>query len=1032
MPKWTKEQELAINTEGSNIIISAGAGSGKTAVLTERVITKLKNGTHINELLILTFTNNAAAEMKERIKKAISKIPELSEEMNLIESASITTFDAYVLSLVKKYHYYLNLDAGLSIIDSSIIKLEKQKIIDQIFESKYKEKNQNFINFVTKYCAKNDKILRKKILSLDSSLDLIINKEEYISNYIENYYSVDNLNLLFKSYEDLILNKVNSIKNSLENMGYEIEEKPYQKFYTILSPLIQSNTYDEVRSSINFTMPRLPNGSTEKAKYYKTQISEIAKSIKDLCYFNKEALLDNLKSTKDDANIIIEIIRELHQKTENYKYSKNMFEFNDISKLAIKLIKSNELVRENLKNSFKEIMIDEYQDTSDMQETFISLIENNNVYMVGDVKQSIYRFRNANPDIFKIKYDKYKNNDGGIKIDLNKNFRSREQVLDSINEIFNHIMDDFIGNANYQKEHKLIFGNQGFYIFGSNKYNNNLEIYNYEKDKDHTKEEIEAFIIGNDIKDKIKAKYQVLDEEIQRDITYKDFCILMDRTSSFDIYKKVFDYLQIPLNIYKDEDILFTDEVCLINNILGLIINIKKEGNNTSNKFYFTSIARSYLYSIEDETIYQIITNNKITETNIYQKCLEISKNIDSMSNYEIIETIINEFDFFNKMITVGNLNYRTIILNNLLDKAKSLNDVGMNIYDMKEYFENLMENQEVIKLPAIISDSNSVTITNIHKSKGLEYKICYFSGFHKEFNLQDMKDKILYSNTYGLIMPSYNEGFSNTFIKTIFKEDNVKNEISEKIRLLYVALTRAKEKMIIVTSLDNDKFYITNSSNVIDDLDRMKYKSFKDILNSVYTYIEKYITNIPIPLINNEYKIAKNINLNDLNNSKEIINIEEKEIIKETLKENHFSKEENKLITNEEKENMKFGTNLHYMLENINLKEPNYNILNDNEKSILSDLLKNSIFSNINNAKIYQEYEFIDIKENEEKVGIIDLMLEYADHIDIIDYKLKHTDDPAYKKQLQGYKSFIESKTHKKAFTYLYSLATRTLTKID
>ena len=1032
MPKWTKEQELAINTEGSNIIISAGAGSGKTAVLTERVITKLKNGTHINELLILTFTNNAAAEMKERIKKAISKIPELSEEMNLIESASITTFDAYVLSLVKKYHYYLNLDAGLSIIDSSIIKLEKQKIIDQIFASKYQENNQNFINFVTKYCTKNDKILRKKILSLDSSLDLIINKEEYISNYIENYYSENNLNSLFKSYEALILNKVNSIKNSLENMGYEIEEKAYQKFYTVLSPLIKSTSYDEIRSSINFTMPRLPNGSTEKAKYYKTQISEIAKSIKELCYFNKEALLNNLKSTKNDASIIIEIIKELHQKTENYKYSKNMFEFNDISKLAIKLIKNNELVRENLKNSFKEIMIDEYQDTSDMQETFISLIENNNVYMVGDVKQSIYRFRNANPDIFKIKYDKYKNNDGGIKIDLNKNFRSREQVLDSINEIFNHIMDDFIGNANYQKEHKLIFGNQGFYIFGSNKYNNNLEIYNYEKDKDHTKEEIEAFIIGNDIKDKINAKYQVLDEETQRDITYKDFCILMDRTSSFDIYKKVFDYLQIPLNIYKDEDILFTDEVCLINNILGLIINIKKEGNSTFIKFYYTSIARSYLYSIEDETIYQTVINNKIKETDIYQKCLEISKNIDSMSNYEIIETIINEFNFYNKMITVGNLNYRTIILNNLLDKAKNLNDVGMNIYDMKEYFENLMENQEVIKLPAIISDSNSVTITNIHKSKGLEYKICYFSGFHKEFNLQDMKDKILYSNVYDLIMPSYNEGFSNTFIKTIFKEDNVKNEISEKIRLLYVALTRAKEKMIIVTSLDNDKFYITNSSNVIDDLDRMKYKSFKDILNSVYTYIEKYITNIPIPLINNEYKIAKNINLSDLNNSKEIINVEEKELAKETLKENHFSKEENKLITNEEKENMKFGTNLHYMLENINLKNPNYNILNDNEKSILSDLLKNSIFSNINNAKIYQEYEFIDIKENEEKVGVIDLMLEYDDHIDIIDYKLKHTDDPAYKKQLEGYKSFIETKTHKKAFTYLYSLTTRTLTKID
>ena len=215
------------------------------------------------------------------------------------------------------------------------------KIVYQIFASKYQENNQNFINFVTKYCIKNDKILRKKILSLDSSLDLIINKEEYISNYIENYYSEDNLNSLFKSYESLILNKVNSIKNSLENMGYEIEEKAYQKFYTVLSPLIKSTSYDEIRSSINFTMPRLPNGSTEKAKYYKTQISEISESIKELCYFNKEALLNNLKSTKNDASIIIEIIKELHQKTENYKYSKNMFEFNDISKLAIKLIKSN-------------------------------------------------------------------------------------------------------------------------------------------------------------------------------------------------------------------------------------------------------------------------------------------------------------------------------------------------------------------------------------------------------------------------------------------------------------------------------------------------------------------------------------------------------------------------------------------------------------------------------------------------------------------------------------------------------------------
>ena len=1032
MPNWTKEQEQAIKTEGSNIIISAGAGSGKTAVLTERVITKLKNGIHINELLILTFTNNAAAEMKERIKKAISKLPELSEEMNLIESASITTFDAYVLSLVKKYHYYLGLDAGLSIIDASIIKLEKQKIINQIFENKYKEKNEKFINFITKYCVKNDKPLRKKILSLDSTLDLLINKEDYLNNYIENYYNNQNLENLFLSYEKLILNKINSIKNSLENLGYEIEEKTYQKFSEVLTPLINSTDYNLVRSNLDFTMPRLPNGSDEKAKYYKTQISEITKSLKELCYFDKEVLLNNLRSTKQDAEIIVDIIKDLHKQTETYKYSKNMFEFNDISKLAIKLIKNNKLVRENLKNSFKEIMIDEYQDTSDMQETFISLIENNNVYMVGDVKQSIYRFRNANPDIFKIKYDKYKNNDGGIKIDLNKNFRSREQVLNSINDIFNHIMDDYIGNANYHKEHRLIFGNQDFYTFGNNENNNNLEIYNYEKDKNHTKEEIEAFIIGNDIKKKINDQYQVLDDKTQRNITFKDFCILMDRTSSFDTYKKVFDYLQIPLNIYKDEDILFTDEVCLINNILGLIINIKNNINDTTTKFYFTSIARSYLMNYNDNIIYETITSKQIQNNEIYQKCLEISKNINSMSNYEIIETIIKEFNFYDKMISKGNILYRSIILNNLLEKAQNLNNVGMNIYDMKDYFENLMDNAEVIKLPAIISDSNSVTITNIHKSKGLEYKICYFSGFHKEFNLMDVKDKILYNEKYGLIIPSYNEGFSNTFINTIFKEDNLKNEISEKIRLLYVALTRAKEKMIIVTSLDNDKIYITNNEKVIDDLDRMKYKSFKDILNSVYEYIEQYIVNIEVPSINQAYKLSQNININSLITNTEKILVEEKEYNEEIFEEKHFSKETNKLISREETTNMNFGTEMHYMLENTNLKNPDYTLLSPIEKSILENLLKNDIFKNINHADIYQEYEFIDDNETSEKTGVIDLMLEYNDHIDIIDYKLKNVADNAYKKQLNGYKEYIENKTNKHVDTYLYSLLDRTLTKID
>lgn len=1032
MTSWTKEQLKSIETEGTNIIISAGAGSGKTAVLTERVINKLKNNTHINELLILTFTNNAAAEMKDRIKRKIKENPILKDELKLIESANIMTFDAFTLSLVKKYHYYLDLENNINIIDSSIIKEKKKKIIDQLFNKYYENNNEDFINFVKKYGVKNDKSIRNKLIELDYQLDLLTNKESYLLNYINNYYSDNNINKLFKEYEELILKRIESIKNALLNLSYYIDNDFYLKISNAIKSLINSKTYEEIKNNLDIPTIRMPNGSDELAKYYKAQIFELIKSLKDLCIDSKQTLINDLKSTKNDATIIINILIELNNEINNYKIKHNMFEFNDISKFAIKLLENNENVRTTLKNSFKEIMVDEYQDTSDIQEKFISLIENNNVYMVGDVKQSIYRFRNANPDIFKIKYDKYKNNDGGIKIDLNKNFRSRPEVLDSINQIFNHIMDNEIGNAKYKEEHQLQFGNESYKIEGNNNYNNNLEIYNYIKDDSHTKEEIEAFIIGNDIINKIKNKYKVLDDKNQRDITYKDFCILMDRTTSFNIYKKVFNYLKIPLNIYKDNDILLSDETYIIYNIISLIIDIKNNVFNELDKFYYTSISRSYLYQIDDNTIYKIIKNNKIKETEIYLKCLEISKNIDSLSNEQIIYEIINKFNIYEKMITIGDIKERTIIIDNIINKSIELNEIGNNIYDMKEYFQSLIDSKESIRVPAIITETDSVTITNIHKSKGLEYKICYYSGLHKEFNIMELKSKIIYNNKYGLILPTYDEGFKNTFINFLNKEKYIKEEISEKIRLFYVALTRSKEKMIMVTELNDNEISITDNNEIIDYLKRNSYKSFKDILNSIYNYIEHYITKIEIPEIDNDYQYEKEFNINKFNINLEPLEINEIKYEANIINEEHYSKETNKLLTETEKENMEFGIKMHYLLENINLINPDYSVLNEFEIDTIKSLLNNKIFNNIREAKIYKEYEFIDESDSIEKAGIIDLMLEYNNYIDIIDYKLKNTDDIAYKKQLNGYKTFIQNKTNKKVNIYLYSLIDKKLITID
>ena len=1030
MTKWTEEQMLAIVKGNTNIIVSAGAGSGKTAVLTQRVITNLKKGMHINELLILTFTNNAAMEMKTRIKKAILEDEEIKNEAKLTDSADITTFDAYVLSLVKKYHYLLNLDSDITLIDSSIIKKKKKDFIEEIFDELFTQKNEKFIKFVTDFGTKNARQTKKTILNLDYSFDLITKKEDYLNNYIESYYNKNNLDNLFHQFENTLLKRVESIKNLLLNLSFEVDSDYYDKIYKTLEPLLKSSNYQEIRSNLDFKLSPLRNAS-DKAKYYKEQISKIIKDLKSLTEFHEQVLKDDLLKTKEYAEVIIEILLKLTQKVNAYKFEYQVFEFNDISKFALKILDENEDIRNELKNYYKEIMIDEYQDTSDVQEQFIKYIENNNVYMVGDIKQSIYRFRNANPDIFKIKYDAYKEGNNGFKIDLNKNFRSRGEVLDSINQIFNHIMDDNIGNANYIKEHQLIFGNNTFIEEGNNNYNNNLEIYNYLPDPNFTKEEMEAFIIANDIKKKVTSNYEVFDKNL-RPCKYSDFCILIDRTTAFDTYKKIFDFLNVPINIYKDDNIMISDETSLINNIIKFIINIKNNKFNETSRFCFASIARSYLYQLDDQTIYDTISQNKINESEIYEIAYNISKNLDSLSNEEIIKKIIYDYKFYDKMIIAGNLNYRSIILDNLINKFKELNKVNMTIYEVNDYLDSLINDEESIKIPALLNKNDSVTITNIHKSKGLEYKICYFPSLHKEFNLMDLNNRIIFNTKFGLIIPNYDNGFKSTFVNFLNKETYIKDEISERIRLFYVALTRAKEKMIMVTNLIQNDNCTTDENGIIDYLTRINYRSYKDILESVYPYIHKYIENIDLPEINIGYKYSQknNINIDTEDNHKIIVN--EKEYISELINEEHYSKSENKLITPTEVSNMEYGTHMHYILENTDFKNPDYSLLTNEEQEIIQELLNNQIMSNIKDANIYHEYEFIYENNKQIKTGIIDLMLEYPDHIDIIDYKLKNTNDPAYLKQLNGYKEYIENKNNKPTYIYLYSLLNKELIDLN
>lgn len=1023
MPRWTEEQQLAIDKENTNIIVSAGAGSGKTAVLTARVIRKLKSGVGINHLLILTFTKKAAKEMKERIRKAIIADESIIKELDYLDSSYITTFDSFALSIVKKYSYLLNVRKDVKIADSSIIYFKKKAILDEIFENLYKEKDEKFLKLISDFTIKDDRDIKKHIFDISNKLDLKYNKEEYLDGYIKSYYKENNFENLYKEYLEILKGKIKEINDKLEELSHHADTDFFLKYNDAFIPLLESETYDEIakNSVISFTHLRLPSNSSDEAKSLKEEVKSCLDNlVKIMPWSSYDELKESFFSTKEYIYPIVKIIKMLDSKINEFKHQKDIYDFTDISKMAIRVLKENDDVKEELKYFFKEIMIDEYQDTSDLQEEFVKMIDNDDVYMVGDIKQSIYRFRNANPYLFKYKYGTYAQNNGGFKIDLTKNFRSRLEVIDNVNLIFSAIMNDSLGGADYKVSHKMIFGNKTYIEEGLTTQNNNLEIYNYEYDKTspYSKEEIEIFCIAKDIKEKIENKYQIFDKDkkILRDITYNDFAILLDKSKSFDLYKKVFEYLGIPLTIYTSLNITKEIEISLIKNILKLIISASEKKYDTEFKYAFTSIARSYLFEYTDEEIFNYARYSNYSESSIMKIVNEIKEDIASLSLGEIMSLVISKFSLYTNGIKSGNIENKISSIDSILSIATDLGSVGYGIYEFYDYLENLTEEEYKLEVKKQDYISDSVKIMTIHASKGLEFSICYFASLHSKFNIQDLNDKFSYSEKYGIITPYYNEGIGKTFIKMLYKENYINEEISEKIRLFYVALTRAKEKMIMVTSLDGAK----------ENIQIKDARSFLDMLLSIKDSLTTYCKEVDIKSLNltKNYNLIKEYNYKDaIEKTTDKIYVESLNFKEKEKTSKQISKETKTLLSKEDKEKMEFGTKMHEVFEYLDFKNPNILSLpiSDYFKTKVEKFL--SLIDTKNIINVYKEYEFSYEKDDNYFHGIIDLILEYEDKIKIIDYKLKNIDDENYDKQIKTYKEYLSTKTNKKIETYLFSI---------
>ena len=1045
--RWTDQQRKAFSRFGHNIIVSAGAGSGKTAVLSERVYRLV--GEHridIDRLLVLTFTNKAAAEMKKRIRDKITldesrlfgSEEEKFRQINKIDSSYVMTFDAYAQSLVKKYHYLLGVDRNIGIIDNNVLKTQTEKMLNELMLEKYRSKDPRFIRMIEDFCIKNDDQIREAVGNLNQELDRIYERKEYVEEYDEHFYSQEELDRTLIKYTETLQMIIRKIRSEINELSEEVDTG---LMFRNTDPLFQSNTYNEIKESASICEPtgsRLPKGTSDKAKKLNKKIKDQIDDLKKCTIQSEEEIKQEICDTKEYSDCLLELAQELNSRLMKFKKGNNLYSFSDIFRMSIDLVNDHEEIRKEIAEGFEEILIDEYQDTNDLQEEFISRIAHDNVYMVGDIKQSIYRFRNANPDLFKYKYETFlADDDHNELIELPHNFRSRKEVLEDIDVIFDRLMDANIGGADFKKAHHMKAGRSDRTIAGQNQH---MEILSYVHDKKEypfdsiDKHEVEAFITAQDIQKKINEGFKVRDfiegkdgkkEEIIREASYRDFCILIDRKTNFDLYKKILSYYNIPVVIERDETMSGSDLSIVMKAIFNLLVCLDEDRKDASFRMSYASLARSFLVEKSDSELYDIITQNRYETTDLYQKLLKIREGIEYKTISLILDEIIETFDIYSSIRKIGMVHENMIKIDYFYQLAHSLNGIGYDYRSFGEYLSNVFDGSDENDITFSIDsdDEDAVRIINIHKSKGLEYNICYYVGLDVAFNQQDLKDRIVFSKELGIILPVMipGRGLKDTVKKTIFKNDFTLKDIGEKIRLLYVALTRAREKMVVVCPLEDD----SETGEMLSDVSRLAFRNFNDIFSSVYDDLcsNKLVSEPDLSsyAFTRDY-LDKRIDPVLTETDKEIKIIPFEKIEAKKVLRSRFSKDSG-LISSQTLRKMEMGTMLHYCLETLNFTDPDYSLIREDCRKYIKSFMESDLMKDASAAKAYKEYEFIYEEDNEKKHGFIDLLMEYDDHFDIIDYKTKNIDDRHYDEQLNGYRKYIESISSKKVDCYLYSI---------
>ena len=997
----SNEQRKAIDAVGCNYLISAGAGSGKTAVLCERIYELVKKERRLDNFLVLTFTNLAASEMKNRIRERLAKDSLTKEYAVEVDNAHIETFDSFYLYLARKYFYALGISKDISIIDKAIIEIKRRELLDEIFTELVESNDQSIIDLMRLFSLKNNDDLKAFILKIMDNADHKIDKEAFYHSLEFDYSSDAYINSLINDSYQLIRKKISfliSLVKSADLMNLDDVGNILDFLHGLLEKEGYSSLVEEINNS---SFPAKPRGQEENMKVRRGLANFYNDNIK-ISYPNEEEIKAAVKHNNEQIPAILRIIRRIDKEIDAYKDKHNAYSFADISRLVLKLFKDPEIVKE-VKDKFDYIMVDEYQDTNDIQESVLNVISKNNVYMVGDIKQSIYRFRNADCEIFNRKFNDYKKHLGGEEIDLNKSFRSRVDVVDFINDLFSKLMVPELNPIDYSNGHNFGFGQKEY---GDSDPRYVTEGYRYTYTVSHDSITQEIRMIVNDIINKINTHYQIYDlsKHEYRDIEYRDFAIIIDRESEFNEFAKAISEAGVPLKSCGKEKLMTSDINVTIRNLVKLLYLALNNQYDNDYKHAFLSVARSFLIEENDQTLYEVFSNDefsKVLVTPLGQKIELIKERLRFASLEEVMNTLFKEFSIYDKIIKIGNYYANVHKAESLLKYASQMDALGMDLSDLVNYFDNLSNFDLDIEYRDTDSQENSVTLINIHQSKGLEYNIIYYPRLNKQFNLKSFKEKFNISKKYGMLFP-----IKNLIANNLNYYLNRSADFQEKIRLLYVAFTRAKQKIILYLG--------EKESNSISYTLPVEADNFLKIYNLAglgNKYLKEYSLGEEILPLNKKIEEAKDPLKLEIKSIKVESEVKEKK---------HASKE----VVKVDESLLRFGTEAHALLEGLDLSKKDTSYIKDYRyRKIANNIINSELFKGVNNEQVRHEFAYYD-KENNVN-GVIDCLIIKNNEIDIVDFKLKNIAEEDYDKQLRTYKAYISSISDKPIKMYLLAALT-------